>query len=286
MEKAGRFLTKHGSGQDKEKRVWAIKNNHPWQLYLSTYWAIDAVDHLLKHCYIYFLSWKYWHSPISHAFSMAVIAAYEMYCECAEGNLDTDWHIDPKDRLSFCAFWLKASEQMLEYGPASSRYPGNNMMWGYTKQPRRKWSYSPDPSSSFQSSNKKGKTSTSLGVTKEAFIKACTSTRCHTARLCNSLESLKKHFTAMKKDTNWSECNICGELTCFKSMICNKYMCWLNGQGSWSGATCVTSFHEKIILGLQSAITNWLVSKRYIWNLQLIQPFRGTNDTLKNWRKK
>ncbi len=79
---------------------------------------------------------------------MAVIAAYEMYCECAEGNLDTDWRIDPKDQLSFRAFQLKASEQMLEYDPASSCYPGDKMMLGYTKQPCRKRSYSPDPSSS------------------------------------------------------------------------------------------------------------------------------------------
>ncbi len=101
LEENSRFFTKRERGRGDEKRVWAIENNHPRQLYLTTYSQIDTVDHLLKHCYIFFLSWKYWHSPMRHAFALVIIAAYEMYNECADGLLDADWKVEVKDRPNF-----------------------------------------------------------------------------------------------------------------------------------------------------------------------------------------
>lgn len=58
-EKNHYFFTKRERGHNKEKRTWVIENNHPRQLYLSTYCIIDNVDHLLKHCNLFFLSWQY-----------------------------------------------------------------------------------------------------------------------------------------------------------------------------------------------------------------------------------
>ncbi len=64
------FFNKCEQGQEKERWVWAIASNQPHQLYLITYWAIDAVDHVLKHCQMFFLFWKYWYPPERYVFEL------------------------------------------------------------------------------------------------------------------------------------------------------------------------------------------------------------------------
>jgi len=36
----------------------------------------------------YHRSWKYWHSPMTHAKAMTVTVSYDMYLEVCKGNLD------------------------------------------------------------------------------------------------------------------------------------------------------------------------------------------------------
>ena len=43
---------------------------------------------------------------------MGVVAAYDMYKECCEGFLDSNWKIDEKERMSYSEFCMKLS--MLE----------------------------------------------------------------------------------------------------------------------------------------------------------------------------
>ena len=89
--------------------------NQARELYLGTYSRIDSIDHLVKNCRLKYRSWTYWHSPMLHATALAIVLAYDMYLEVAEGILDVDLKIEcPVD---FWTFRDVFSVQMLEYGP-------------------------------------------------------------------------------------------------------------------------------------------------------------------------
>lgn len=113
------YAQKKERGQAIFKRQWAIKMNESRQLYLNTYGKVDKIDHYIKNCnmssryelnvivvlcmYALFYyshsfswngrSWKYWHVPMNHGKALAVTTAYDMYLECAEGNLNSDWKV-------------------------------------------------------------------------------------------------------------------------------------------------------------------------------------------------
>ena len=59
-------------------------------LYLSTYHGVDAFDHMIQNVNCMYVSWKYWHSPMLHAFSMAVVTAYDFYCEVVSGKKENE----------------------------------------------------------------------------------------------------------------------------------------------------------------------------------------------------
>ena len=58
-------------------------------------------------------TWKYWHSPMIHA--MAVVVAYKIYKELAEGNLNPELKVGKP--LNFVTFQKTLVLQMLAYIP-------------------------------------------------------------------------------------------------------------------------------------------------------------------------
>ena len=80
------------------------------RLYLSTYFRIDVADHLLKNAAIFYRTWKYWHAPKNHAFAMIIVLVYDIYLECAEGEINREWMVDEKkDYPSFISAVPSAS---------------------------------------------------------------------------------------------------------------------------------------------------------------------------------
>ena len=73
-------------GTGNSKRLWGIKINSEHNLYLQSYYRIDCMDHMIKNARLFCRSWKYWHSPMLHRKAMAVVVAYDMYLEVAEGK--------------------------------------------------------------------------------------------------------------------------------------------------------------------------------------------------------
>ena len=70
--------------------------------------------------------WKYWHSSTTHEMSLAVVVAYVMYLEVAEGYLDQtlkDFNI-----FDFWTFCDILSNQMIKYNPTHYKYEGNSNM--------------------------------------------------------------------------------------------------------------------------------------------------------------
>ena len=101
--------------------MWGIEQNEGWETYLSQYWAVDNVDHMISIASVQYICWKQY----LHTLAIAVVAAYDMYLEYCEGGLDLEWHIAAKNRMSFRGFRLLLSEQMLRYSLINVRFPGN-----------------------------------------------------------------------------------------------------------------------------------------------------------------
>ena len=79
------YVSKREMGVRENKRTWGIEMNLARDLYLGTYSRIDIIDHLINNCRLKYRSWKYWHSPMLHGMGLAIVTAYDMYLECAEG---------------------------------------------------------------------------------------------------------------------------------------------------------------------------------------------------------
>ena len=81
---------------------------------------------------IKYQSWKYWHRPMLHATALAIVIAYDMYLEVAEGKLNSDWKVTFP--VNFWTFRDVLSLQMLHYNPEDRTYPGDDSMSVCTKQ--------------------------------------------------------------------------------------------------------------------------------------------------------
>ena len=120
-------------GSNKSKRVWGIEMNQARRTYLSNYFRIDVMDHLIKNTNLAYRSWKYWHGAILHAKGMDIVVTYDMYLEVCEGKMDATWkNTDP---ISYHTFREQLSTQMLQYDPRKRHYPGDELMRISTKQP-------------------------------------------------------------------------------------------------------------------------------------------------------
>ncbi len=67
-----------------------------------------------------------------------MIAAYDMYIECCEGGLDSEWFVEEKERLSCRDFRIRLLESMIEYDPRKQMYRGDEAFRKVTKLGRRK----------------------------------------------------------------------------------------------------------------------------------------------------
>ena len=138
LPSADLYVTVKARGKGPARRVWGIEQNEARATYLGHYYGVDNVDHMIKNAKIRYITWKYWHAPVLHALSIAVIAAYDMYVECCEGGLDPEWFIKEKDRMSFRDFWLELSHQMLTYNPKDQLYLGDANFRSVTKVGKQK----------------------------------------------------------------------------------------------------------------------------------------------------
>jgi hypothetical protein len=243
LSSAGLYVTTKQRGKRSQKTTWGIEQNEAQQTYLSQYFAIDNVNHMVSIASINHICWEYWHSPYLHALSIAVVAAYDMYVECCEGSLDQSWRIEPKDRMSFRLFRLLLSEQMLQYSPTNLKFPGNKCFQAWTRRTKRQRD---------KSTNSHSSTSTSvstMGVNIDNYKKAKYGDRRTAPRLCGDLQYIKKHFESLKKMGNKMKCEVCGELTTMRCGLCKKYMC-LFKKKKFIGGQCAMTYHNDCFFGL------------------------------------
>jgi hypothetical protein len=169
-------------GKGTKKRTWGIEMNDARRLYLSTYFTIDVVDHLLKNANIFYRIWKYWHAPMNHCFAMVLVLAHSIYEECAEGEIEPTWKVEKKRVLSFFEFREKLSRQMLGYNPKKILYPGDAQMRCVTSLAR----------------SKRGQKRKHAVVDVNMYKK---NKRYRTSRLCGDLNKLCHHIDSVEKIT-------------------------------------------------------------------------------------
>ena len=84
------------------------------------YFKIDYIDQLIQKSKMNCRTRKYWHSPMIHYKGLAIVVAYDMYLECAEGDLNKSWNI--REPMTFWEFIEILSDKILAYNPTSRTY--------------------------------------------------------------------------------------------------------------------------------------------------------------------
>ena len=229
------FVEIRERGRGETKMVWGIEMNDARRIYLSTYFTIDVVDHLLKNAAIFYRIWKYWHAPKNHGFAMVIVLAYGLYEECCEGKIELEWKIDDNKKLDYFQFRARLSSQMLTYTPKKMLYPGDDKMRAVTSIPREK---------------RGGKR---LGKVSVAQVKRAK--RWGTSRLCGDVDKLCKHVESVISVSKSRICAWCGEPTytlCGKCKDDNGKAVPLhyNPKGARKGALCFYRYHNDSCFGL------------------------------------
>jgi hypothetical protein len=220
--------------------------NDARKLYLRTYYRIDTIDHLIKNCKMGYRCWKYWHSPMNHAKSLAVVVAYSMYQECCEGHLNPNWKIAKP--LTFWEFREILSVQMLSYNPQACKYPGDEKMRAVTRMSKsQRMSQAPKrprgrPTLIQQAAGRL--------VTPVQFKDA---KRCRVnSRLCGDLDKITKHTDAMISNMHHPKnCAWCGLPAYSKCTICEKHLHFYPKKGKAKGhGACFMHYHNDVSFGL------------------------------------
>lgn len=229
------FVELRERGRGENRRVWGIEMNDARRLYLSTYFRIDVVDHLLKNAAIFYRTWKYWHAPKNHGFAMCIVLAYGIYEECCEGKIESDWKIEKKKMMNFFQFRARLSSQMLTYSPRKLVYPGDDRMRAVTSIPKER---------------RGGKRSGKVTLMQVKRAK-----RWSTSRLCGDLDKLSKHADSIISVSKSRVCAWCGEPSytlCGKCKDENGKQIPLhyNPKGARKGAQCFYHYHNDTCFGL------------------------------------
>ncbi len=77
-----------------------------------------------------------------HGILTDIVANYAMYKECCNCELVKKWEVNQEDCLAYQQFWLKLSQQMIEYDPTSQLNKHDENMRRSTYQ--LKWQQQPD----------------------------------------------------------------------------------------------------------------------------------------------
>ena len=125
LNKVELYVRPKERGRGDQKRRWGIEMNQARQLYLGSYSAIDKIDQMVKNWFLYYITWRWWHAPVRHGKAIAMCMAYQMYKECAGGNLDPEFKVDVP--MTAKEFRQQLATQMCQYRSSDNNYPGKHV---------------------------------------------------------------------------------------------------------------------------------------------------------------
>jgi len=275
---------KRERGYNENKRIWGIEMNAGRELYLGTYSRIDSIDHLIKNCRLKYRSWKYWHSPMLHVTSLAIVVAYDIYLEVCEGKLDQDWKVNyPVD---FWTFRDILSIQMLEYEPKNRKYLGDDAMRVCTKQTKKSRTTNEDDSSTMRSGRKRTRgrpSAADLQGAKAAreFVRA-KSGRGANSRLCGDLSRLDKHLKSVETSLKHPKtCRVCGGDAYSICGLCGVPLHFMPSKGKNANKTCFIDYHDDCFFGLAREDNKVSNTKKSDWVYPTVAKKK---ENSKRWR--
>ena len=202
------YVREKERGRGTEKRVWAIEMNEARDLYLFLYGGVDKIDQMLKEWNTDYVTWRWWHAPMKHFKSITGVMAYQMYLDCASGELDADWKVDKP--MSHVSFRQKLGEQLCKYTAAKCKYPGDEFCRKFKKMNRRQRARK-NMAQLVHCDDGENR------VSYEQYLDAkYPRGRDKVSRLCSGeMENLKIHLRSMER-TSKGKCQVCGR-DCWKA---------------------------------------------------------------------
>jgi len=167
-------------------------------------------------------------------FSAGVVTAFDMYKECAEGDLDEEWKLDKKERKSFEDFRMDLSGQMLAYSPSNRNYPGD-------EKHRKNTQLS-------TAARKRTREIALDNVTRELFEEV--KTGADDCRLCGDLTRYANHVESYKPTKHVHKCVVCGEDCYTYCGLCEEYMHKQTNRGKHGDKICDIKWHNDSFFGL------------------------------------
>jgi hypothetical protein len=190
-------------------------------------------------------SWKYWHAAMNHGKAMALAVAYDVYKECAEGNLNPAWKVDKP--VTYKRFHDVLSRQLLEWSPVNQVYAGDKRMRGVTKLNKMR--------------RQMKRHKSDLVERYEDAISIDDFNKCKsgvTSRLCGNLTDFKRHIHGVVKQGTGGRrkgalvCQVCGRNTYSSCSLCaaTPALCFFPAKGGGNLQTCFLDYHNDVFFGL------------------------------------
>jgi len=239
------------------------------------------LPHLLTSlfCHLLCRSWKYWHAPMNHAKCLAIVTAYDMYLEAAEGNLNPNWKV-PKP-LDFHRFREILGMQMMQYDPRQRRYPGDEKFRVSTQQNQ---AHRRRTSPSRSTSPARSIRSTSSGISEDNLASQDSS-----KRLCGFLDPLIEHQESVKRfpGHNQKVCVVCGVNSSKHCGKCGKAMHIDHGpKETDSNVSCFVHYHDTGFFGLARDDCQIVKRKQKDWTFPSQQQRKINTQQMKIIHKK
>ena len=215
------------------------------ELYLGPYSRIDSINHLIKNHRLKYRSWKYWHLPMLHAMSLAIVVAYNIYLELAQGKQNPDWKVIYSVDLQ--TFRDLLSIQMLEYDQIKRKFPGGAGMRRCTSQKRKDQSANNKDSQSIHDTrqstkkNKRGRPTPAMMRLSKFCTKFLKAKDAHgdNSWLYGNLSSLNKYLRPVETSLKHPKaCKVCGGDAYSECKICGVFLHTMPVKGKNAGKTC------------------------------------------------
>ena len=234
------YVRERQKGRGSGKRKWGIEMNEGRELYLKCYGAVDKVDQMLKDWGIDYICWRWWQAPMRHGKALALCMAWQMYVDCASGDVDPDWKLDKP--LTSPKFRLRMGEQMCDYNARNCAYPGDEFLRSVTRLSKR------------QRTDMRTVLDVADDGTKHVSYNHYLDAK-HprgkgsVSRLCgDDLDLLKAHLNSFYK-TSQGKCQVCGKDVYYKCGKCDKHCCF-KSELKMMSISCCLDFHSDDHFGL------------------------------------
>ena len=175
-----------------------------------------------------------------HGKSIGYCMAYNMYCECAEGELNKRWKLDV--RMTAGEFRERLGQQMCQYESSQLKYPGDAEVRSTTQKAKKRRGTEKDRLERDESNT--------FRVSYGMYLDAKFPRGKDTAMCSDNFKLLKEHLNSFCNSSTKGKCQMCGQVTYAKCLKCNRHCCWRKDKKKMASLTCCLDMHDDDYLGL------------------------------------